>query len=209
MNNRVLALVPASSHLDARLLDALRRTKIRYLQVIGCSDLPRARSRLLADGMKTGAETFLFIDSDVVPTAEDIIRLIDSPKLSADSAVSGCYLARTNHVAAVPLDSPELHIGGEPRFVRGIVAGMGFAAVTRPLVERMNQAEPVVRDSTGELWNPLFLPFVMQIEHEGESLREYVPEDYSFWWRLRAAGGTLWLDTHLCVGHVKPTVLMP
>jgi hypothetical protein len=40
--------------------------------------------------------------------------------------------------------------------------------------------------------------------------REYVPEDYSFWWRVRTlAKATFWLDTHLPVGHVKTSVLVP
>lgn len=211
MSSKVLALVPAYSHLDWRLSDSLRRVGVPFLHVHGCSDLVRARSRLLCDGMSTGAERFLFIDADTAPTPDDIVQLAESEKLTENSAVSGCYLTSRGTVAAVPVEPVEVKVGGEPRFVELLVAGMGFSAVTRETIESMDEAVAPVRDATGEVWRPYFLPFILEFEIPGgERVREYVPEDYSFWWRVRTlAKGKVWLDTHLAVAHVKTKILVP
>jgi hypothetical protein len=89
VDSRSLALIPAYSHIDWRLLESLRKLGIPYIHVHGCSDLVRARSRLLGDGMRTQADRFLFIDSDTVATPDEIVRLAESERLSETSAVSG------------------------------------------------------------------------------------------------------------------------
>lgn len=182
-----------------------------YLQVHGCSDLVRARSRLLTDGMKTPADRFILIDSDMGPTADDLVSLATSERVGPTSAVSGCYVTETGTVAAVTegIDSACTH--GDPRFIPLLVAGLGFAAVSRTTVETIAEAIGTVRDKSGEQWHPFFLPFVL--DHnlpDGTRTREYVPEDYSFWWRMKTiAKAKLWLDTHLAVGHLKQQLLMP
>jgi hypothetical protein len=161
--------------------------------------------------MNTAADRFIFIDADTAATPDDITRLVESEKLNGNSAVSGCYLTSRGTVAAVPVEPKEVRLGGEPRFVELLVAGMGFSAITRETVELMDQVVTPVRDTTGETWRPYFLPFVLEYEIPGAPMgREYVPEDYSFWWRVRTlAKATFWLDTHLPVGHVKTSVLVP
>lgn len=161
--------------------------------------------------MKTPADRFLFIDADTAATPDDIVRLAESEKLSEKSAVSGCYLTSKGTVAAVPVEATGARIGGEPRFRELLVAGMGFSAITRETVNLMDPHIEPVRDATGEVWRPYFLPFVLEFDLPGVGMtREYVPEDYSFWWRVRTlAKATVWLDTHLPVGHVKTQVLIP
>lgn len=207
-----LVLLPAYSHLDWRLADCLRRTGLPCIQVFGCSDLVQARSRLLCDAMQTEAETFLFIDADMVVTPDNIFQLLESPKLSERSAVTGAYITANGELAGVPLDvTQQVSFGGEPRFVQMALAGLGFAAIRRSSIEALERVTPPVRSKADEIWRPYFLPFVIQHElPNGEEMREYLADDYSFWWRVRTMAETsLWLDTSLRVGHVKTSVLTP
>jgi hypothetical protein len=206
----VLALIPAYTHIDWRLADSLRRVGMPYLHVHNCSDLVRARSRLICDGMRTEAERFLLIDADTAATPDDIVRLAQSDRVSIDSAVAGCYLTRKGKVAAVPLEPVEASVGGDPRFVELLLAGMGFAAISRASLEQLDLMVEPVTDYDGHEWRPYCLPFVLEYDSPNGKAREYVPEDYSFWWRLRTLANTrLWLDTHLPVGHVKSEILTP
>jgi|GEM_PF-3843001 len=209
--NEVIALIPAFSHVHWRLAEALRKAHMPIIMVHGCSDLVRARSRLLCDALKTRADTFLFIDADIMATPEQLLELAQSKKVDEFNCVTGCYFVRPGHLAAVPNDpEAEIHIFGDERYLPAVVAGMGFAAVHRSTIEKIRASEPVVRDPGGDEWTPFFLPFVLKHEVDGEVVNEYVPEDYSFWWRIKmAAKAQLWLDTALPVGHVKENVLMP
>jgi hypothetical protein len=203
-----LALIPAYSHIDRRLLEALRRVGIPYMDVHGCSDLVRARSGLLSDALRTDADRFLFIDSDIVPSCDDLIRLLESPKLDPGNAVSGCYVVAPGRLAA-QAEADQIEVGGAERFVPMLAAGMGFAAVHRSAVEVLKQQLPELVDNKSRVWHPYFLPVVVQQETEIGLLQEYLSEDFAFWWRLRLSGIKLWIDTHLTVGHIKSTILTP
>ena len=207
-----LVLIPAYSHIDWRLAGSLKQTGLPCLTVFGCSDLIQARSRLLCDAMRTEADTFIFIDADMAASADDIMQLVESPKLGPRSAVSGAYCTQAGELAGVPLEmSRSVSFHSEPRFVELALGGLGFSAIQRSAVEALELAIPPVRNKAEEIWRPYYLPLV--IEHEspdGEVLRDYLADDYSFWWRVRTLGETvLWLDTHLRVGHVKASVLTP
>lgn len=205
---RVVALIPAYSHIDWRLSRALRRVGLPFIEINGCSDLVRARSQLLADGLKTDAERFLFIDADMAPSADQIVALAESEKVTPTDAVTGLYRGRPSKLA-VQCEEP-FEPRGPRRFVPFLVAGMGFAAVHRETLETVRSTIPEVRDGDGNPWHPFFLPVVVNFEQDGQELHQYLPEDYSFWWRLRTGSEVnLWLDTHLCIGHVKQEILMP
>lgn len=206
--SKPLALIPAYSHVDYRLLKVLRAVGMPCLEVYGCSDLVRARSGLLSDALNTDADRFVFIDADVLPTEQDLIELAESSKVDGHNAVSGCYIARPGKIAAQPLDET-LTLFAEERFAPMLVAGMGFAAVHREAVQRLQASLPSLEDDRGRVWQPFFLPAVVEQQTPEGLLREYLPEDYSFWWRLRHAEVNLWIDTHLVVGHVKQNIWRP
>jgi DNA-binding transcriptional LysR family regulator len=195
-----VALIPAYSHIDHRLLDALRLVGIPNIAIHGCSDLVRARCRLLSDALRTGARRFVFVDADMVPMAGQLTELIESDR----DAVSGTYAVGGGQVAASTMAGKVVELPSPERFIACLVAGMGFASVSREVVERLAEKLPTVRDPNGHQWKPFFLPMLV-----GET-NEYLSEDYAFWWRLREhAGVQLWLDTSLVVGHCKPTVALP
>jgi hypothetical protein len=207
---RPLALIPAYSNIDRRLASTLRDIGIPYLVVHGCADLPKARSRLLSDGLRTEADAFVFIDADIVASAEQIAALVHSEKLDPDNAVSGCYLIGEK-IAAMGTEPMAVLMNGEPRFHRILLAGMGFAAVHRETAERLTTALAPVQDGDGEQWIPYFVPFILEQQGpDGELLRQYMSEDYAFWFRISTvAKAQLWLDSHVAPGHVKEAIRVP
>jgi len=218
MQNRAIAVIPAYSHIDARLYRVLMQVGLPYIEVYGCSDLVRVRSGLVSDALRTDAGRIIFIDSDMIPTAEDLIELIETPRVDAQNSVSGSYVVRGGKIAACAETGPILAsasaqasaaLGTSERYEKLLVAGMGFAAVDRAPLERLRLELPELLDDTGKSWSPFFLPLVIQQEVDGSLLSQYLAEDYSFWWRLRAIGVDLWLDHRLQIGHVKPEVLYP
>lgn len=203
----VVAIIPAYSHINWRLLSALHQLSMPYIQVHGCSDLIRARSQLLTDALETEAKRILFLDSDMVPTPEQITQLVNCERVDADNAISGCYLTRPDELAARLQEPSAFEIGGERRFLPALGFGMGFSVIDRRSAERLAAKLPRLEAPEGPHWFPFFLPFCAE---ESPGRTEYYQEDYAFWWRLHSlAGVSLWLDTHLAVGHLKVHELMP
>jgi hypothetical protein len=203
-----LALTPAYSHVNWQLNDALLRVGIPHAQVHGCSDLVRARSQLLTNALETPADRFLFLDADVVPTCDQLIELAETSRVDENNAVTGLYLGRPGRLAAVT--ETRFSLTGGERYIPLIAAGMGFAAVDRRTIDRLRSDIPEVEDADGNKWHPYFLPLVIRAELDGETVHQYMSEDYSFWWRLRMLPGVqLWLDKTLVVPHVKEVPLLP
>jgi hypothetical protein len=206
----VLVLIPVYSHLAHQLAQALAHVGVPRNEIFGVSDLVRARSVLLSDALETDAQRFVFLDADVVPTPQDLHDLIHSSKVDQNNAVSGCYLSRPDQLAVQSaVDTVELF--GDQRFVPMLWAGMGFASVHRAAVERVRASLPRVEGEDNTSWYPFFLPMVL--EHPADEatvgFTEYLAEDLSFWWRLRQVGVSLWIDTHLVVGHAKASIWRP
>src|SRR6185369_14527896 len=88
-------------------------------------------------------DRFALIDSDMVPTAEQIQMLLNSPKLDDDNAVTGAYHTKGHTFAFNPCDhSSPLQLHGSPRFAECWGAGLGFAAVTRGSLRRLAEKLP-------------------------------------------------------------------
>jgi hypothetical protein len=208
MRSNVLALIPAYTHIDFRLLDVLQHVGLRYLDVHGSADLVRTRSRLLTQALASDAQRFLLIDSDIVPSARDLVELIESPRVDEQNAVSGCYVVRENTLVAEP-EEETVELFGRERFVPMLVSGLGFAAVHRDPLERMKTQLPRLRDALAGEWYPFCLPLILSRETDQGLEHEYLADDYSFWWRLRLLGVRPWIDTHLVVGHVKKSIWRP
>ncbi len=198
-----LILIPAYSHIDWRLAAAIRDSGLPHIHIHGCSDLVRARSRLLSDALAMPFDRFLFVDSDIIPTAAQLAALAGSERVTGTAAVTGAYAVGAGQVAANSMKGTAIDLPAAERYVAALVAGMGFAAVSRVSVERLAATLPTVTDPDGKTWKPFFLPMLVGDTHE------YLSEDYAFWWRLRDAGTQLWLDTSLVVGHCRSRVVMP
>lgn len=202
--DRALAIIPAYSHIDHRLMMALLEARIPMMPLFGSSDLPRARSILISHALRQGAERVLFIDSDIVPTAAQLVELATSGLVAPDQALTGLYPIRdvrsTVHGgAAWAVDAVDREAAAAGAAVFDATwAGLGFAAVHRESLVRLAETLPDVHgDETP--WRPFCVPMV-----QGTT---YYPDDRVLWWRLAQTGTRLVASAALKVGHVASVVL--
>jgi hypothetical protein len=180
------------------------------MHIHGCSDLVKARSMLLSGALRSEAEMFVLIDSDIVPTTEQLELLTESPQVGPDKAVTGAYYSQARRLSFHVKDrTREFSLHGSPRFVECWGAGLGFSVVHRESVERLAERLPKLADG-GTSWWPFCLPQIVADAEMTGGKTEYLSEDNAFWWRLRKdAETTLWLDTHIAVGHLATAPLIP
>jgi hypothetical protein len=205
-----LILISAYQHLDWRLQEAITRSGVPLLAVYGCSDLVKVRSQLLSDALRSNADRFLFIDADMVPTAEQIWQLAESEMLNPTNAVSGCYLGRDGQLAAQLKQQTPIRLDQCERYLPCLAAGMGFSAIHRDSVERLRSSLPELRTETGIEWRAYFLTQVIADEERSGGETTYFSEDWAFWWRVRnLASAAFWLDTQLPIGHLRTSPYAP
>lgn len=201
-----LVIIPAYTHIDHRLMGALLEARLPLLPLHGASDLPRARSILISMALARGAERLLFVDSDIVPTAAQLVELASSELVTAEQALTGLYPIRDTRATvaggmswAVDAVDPEAAAAGAPVFGANW-AGLGFSAVSAESLRRVGEMLPdIVGDEVA--WKPYCVPFF-----DGTAGR-YYPEDRSLWWRLSRTGTRLAASASLKVGHVASVVL--
>lgn len=200
----VLAIIPAYTHIDHRLMMALLESRIPFLPLHGSSDLPRARSILISLALEQRAERILFIDSDIVPTAAQLRELATSELCTPDQALTGLYPIRDTRATpdggaswAVDAVDATAAAAGAPVF-DATWAGLGFAAVHRASLVRVAEGLPVIAGDE-VAWRPFCVPFVAGTT--------YYPDDRSFWFRLGEAGVRLVASQRLKVGHVAQVIL--
>jgi hypothetical protein len=198
-----LAIIPAYSHIDHRLMTALLEARVPLLPLFGSSDLPRARSVLISIALRQGAERLLFIDSDIVPTAEQIVALASTALVTPTQAVTGLYPIRDRRAtatsgAAWAVDAVEPDKAEGRALFEANWAGLGFAAVHADSLRRVGADLPVIAGDEVE-WSPFCVPFFERTF--------YYPDDHALWWRLARTGTTLMADASLKVGHISSVVL--
>lgn len=201
---QALAIIPAYSHIDHRLMMALLEAKIPLMPLFGSSDLPRARSILISHALRREPERVLFIDSDIVPTARQLERLATSPLVTPHRALTGLYPIRDVRATAaggaswaVDAMDRDAAAAGAPMFVCHW-AGLGFAAIHAESLRRVAETLPVISGDECE-WRPFCVPDVIS--------RTYYPDDRVLWRRLAETGTQLYASAELKVGHVASVVL--
>ncbi len=202
--SQALATIPAYSHIDYRLMNALLEAQIPIMPLFGSSDLPRARSILISHAMQKGAERILFIDSDIVPTADQLVKLATSPLVTPSQALTGLYPIRDTRSTvaggaswAVDAVDREAAAAGAPVFEANW-AGLGFAAIHHDSLSRVAEILPQINMDETQ-WRPYCVPVVV-----GST---YYPDDRVLWWRLAQTGTQLVAATELKVGHVASVVM--
>jgi hypothetical protein len=200
---KALAIIPAYTHIDHRLMMALLEADVPFLPLHGSSDLPKARSLLITAALQKGAERVLFVDSDVVPTPAQLSELAATPLVTPEQAVSGLYPIRDLRAtrqggAAWAVDAVDPETAGGADVIPANWAGLGFAAVHAESLRRLAATLPVVREPDNE-WRPFCVPRV--------EAGVYYPDDRVLWWQLALTGTRLVALASLKVGHVASVVL--
>lgn len=152
-----------------------------------------SRCQAAVDFLKSGANRFLFVDSDIVWKPEDVVRLLAMS--TAMDIVTAPYTTRRDPPAffvRVP-DANDV-----PRNEHGCAAidgtGLGFCVMSRRVIEDLSAKAPTIQFPASEPIPELFRFTV----HDGQ----FRGEDIAFFEDARAAGYQCWMDTSIQLGHV-------
>ena len=189
--------LPVRDHINRALRSALDESGMPWLPLYEMSDLPRARSYLVAQAVASGAGRVLFVDADIVATPEELRALARHPRVCSDGAVTGLYAMRDGKRWACHAPDERVEADG---CRRAEFAGLGFACVSRESLLTVRSALEALHDPNFGEWHPYCVPYI-DPEHG------YCADDVSLWRRLALAGTQLWADTHLVVGHVATFTL--
>lgn len=194
-------ITPAYNQVDYRLERAVHASGIPSLVLHQHSDLPRVRSVLIEQALRTPAERIILIDADTVASVEVLRELASSPEVTPGRALWGMYPLREGDRWSVnPEDEAEADLAiREGRGFRVRTGGLGLCAIHRESLLRLGETLPVVVEAEGLRWRPFCVPFVRG--------SDYYADDGSLCVRLRESGTELWCDSRLRAGHVVETVI--
>jgi hypothetical protein len=168
---------------------------VKLGDVSGCSIITMARNQLVHEFLKTDATELLFIDSDVIATADDVLRLMAQ---SGDKDITaGAYPRRSkdkNFFADLYFDeNKDLEFDGS--LMRLERVGTGFMLIQRHVIEAMVAAHPEwFYDFKGEQVCGVF-------DFQNRDGR-YLGEDYLFCDRAREHGFKIHIDVDISLPHV-------
>ena len=168
---------------------------VRLGDVSGCSIITMARNQLVHEFLKSDCTELLFIDSDVIATADDVLRLMAQ---SGDKDITaGAYPRRSkdkNFFADLYFDeNQDLEFDGS--LMRLERVGTGFMLIQRHVIEAMVAAHPEwFYDFKGEQVCGVF-------DFQNKDGR-YLGEDYLFCDRARAHGFKIHIDVDISLPHV-------
>jgi len=164
--------------------------------ISGCSIITMARNSLVHEFLKTDATELLFIDADVIATADDILRLMAQ---SGDKDITaGAYPRRAkdqNFFADLYFDkNGDLEFDGS--LMRVERAPTGFMLIQRHVIEQMVFAHPewMYEKSPTEKMSAVFDFAIVD--------GKYVGEDYLFCDRATSMGFTVHIDVDISLPHV-------
>ena len=163
----------------------------------GCSLITMARNSLVNEFLKTDCQELLFIDSDVVASADDILRLLAQ---STDKDITAGLYPRRAPDKFFFLDIPRDENGNmifDGSMLKVNRVGTGFMLIKRRVFEKLRDEHPeweYLAKGEDETAYAFFDLAVM----EGR----YVGEDYLFCDRARKAGFECWVDVEISLPHI-------
>jgi hypothetical protein len=197
-----VVLVPHLNGIEGECEQGLGQLEAEGIHVIrrgGCSAIDVARNEMISDALHDGAQSMLFIDSDIGFDPADALRLFARP----EPVISGVYAKKgMRELASVFADGiKEVLFGPEapaPYPLR--YAATGFlriqASVLRRMVDELKL--PLCNTHWGRgLW-PFFQPEVVP---HGPGKFHYLGEDWAFSYRLSQIGITPLADTSIRLWH--------
>jgi hypothetical protein len=179
----------------------------------------RARSRLAAHFLESGATHLLFCDADIGFAPDNAFRLLESGKPIAAAVCPLKHIDWEKVRAAAKADAPDLMAAGLGYVVRfwptpdnsvevedGLAkvsyGGTGFLMIPRDALEAIVAAHPELLVDVSDV-DPVTpkVPMVFETMVEPET-GHYLSEDYAFCRRWRDLGGEIWADMEARLTHV-------
>ena len=162
-----------------------------------CSIITMARNSLVNEFLKTDAEDMLFIDSDVIITSDDVLRLL--AQHAGRDVTAGMYPRRAKDKRFF-LD---MHYDEDGNFefdgslMKVQRVGTGFMMISRKIIEKLIADHPEWRYENKDGVGAVSAVFDFAVK-DGK----FVGEDYLFCDRVREAGGSVWVDVDISLPHI-------
>jgi len=190
--------VKTAFNLAQLMPDAMRLgVAVTLSDISNCSIITLARNSLVNEFLKTDCTELLFIDSDVVATSDDILRLM--AQSGGKDITAGTYPRRAKDKKFFTDlyfdENDELEFDGSMMRVKRI--GTGFMLIQRHVIEKMAEAHPewsYKNKPTGERMAALFDFDIVD--------DQYVGEDYLFCDRASEMGFTVHVDVDISLPHI-------
>jgi hypothetical protein len=182
-----------------KALQQLEQSGVRVVRRAGCSAIDVARNEMLSDALHDGAESILFIDSDIGFEAQDALRLLARP----ESVVSAIYAKKSRReMASIFADGvKEVLFGPDAAGPYPLkYAATGFLRLRAGVLRRMiaELGLPLCNTHWGRGVWPFFLPLVVP---NGPDKWHYLGEDWAFSHRLAQMGVIPLADTTIRLWH--------
>jgi hypothetical protein len=173
-----------------KTMDELKQYDVDLQMLIGFSNLPVARSKVLTEWYRTheSGDIFFFLDADQTFRTEDIEAILN---LKSDVKCA-LYPNAKGECIGDPVDRVAFAKGENPEITN---AGCGLMAITWEIVDKLAKNLPIVYIHHDES----LYPFFHGIFVEKENKTMWLGEDMSFCYQVRKVGGVL----H---GFVSPTI---
>lgn len=177
-----------------------------YLHLkVGDSLVSRARNCLAADFLATDCTHLLFIDSDLVFSADQVARLVSHDV----DIVGGCYPAKAEGkikwIVNTHHEPKEIQANGlqEMRYV-----GTGFMLVKREIFLRMiEQFGEAISYKPDESKRSIEWDFFAVGPYQyPDGSRRYLSEDWYFCQRALDLGFKVWADTRVILKHIGQAI---
>jgi hypothetical protein len=199
---QAVVLVPHLNGIEWECEHALRQLEADGIRVVrrgGCSAIDVARNELISEAIHDGAESMLFIDSDIGFDPADALRLLARP----EPVVAGIYAKKgMRELASVFAEGvKEVLFGPDAVGTYPLkYAATGFLrikiGVLRQLIADLQL--PLCNTHWGRGVWPFFQPMI--IPH-GTGKWHYLGEDWAFSQRLTQIGATPLADTSIRLWH--------
>jgi hypothetical protein len=197
-----VVLVPHLNGIEWECEHALQKLEAAGVRVVrrgGCSAIDSARNELVSDALHDGAESLLFIDSDIGFDPADALRLLARP----EPVATGVYSKKgTRELASIFADGlSKLEFGPENGGTYPLkYAATGFLRMRASALKRMiNELNmPLCNTHWGRGVWPFFQPLIVP---HGPGKWHYLGEDWSFSYRLWQIGVTPVADTSIRLWH--------
>lgn len=191
-------------HFVPGLLDLVRRPPchLQIAPLVGDSLVARARNRIAAKFLATeGATHLLFLDTDLIFSAEHIARLLTHDK----PFLIGLYPKKQESLSWVCNTLKEYGPRDPDTGLQRILyGGTGCMLIAREVFESLIEKHPDLRydPDDGEDEMPLYDFFRCGVHESKETgRRRYLSEDWFFCQLAAEAGYELYADTHVVLKH--------
>jgi hypothetical protein len=197
-----VVLVPHLNGIDWECEEALRCLEAAGVRVVrrgGCSAIDVARNEMISDAIHDGAESILFIDSDIGFDPQDALRLLARP----EPVVCGIYAKKGMRelASAFAENVKELLFGPDAVAAYPLrYAATGFLRIRGDVLRRMiaELRLPLCNTHWGRGMWPFFQPTIVL---HGDDKLHYLGEDWAFSYRLGQIGVTPLADTSIRLWH--------